>query len=222
MKNKKRRNKKRKKIKNFEDYVFNYLDYANKDFLKSNNYDDFIKKMEKFKFINQYYKTTDSYDNADFHYRINKYLNKKIKFKFKFKDPYINYEFKEMKSLWRHQISFCYTSAMQGNGNLSMLLMSSLESIFRLVAKEKKIKVISIKNNEDYDVEKNKTVTNILNNLNDLDFIKDYKFLYYVICKLDLRNKYCHGNLEEYDEKHLSYIVLNIIYTVFLRNYNEK
>lgn len=138
MKNKKRRNKKRKKIKNFEDYVFNYLDYANKDFLKSNNYDDFIKKMEKFKFINQYYKTTDSYDNADFHYRINKYLNKKIKFKFKFKDPYINYEFKEMKSLWRHQISFCYTSAMQGNGNLSMLLMSSLESIFRLVAKEKK------------------------------------------------------------------------------------
>lgn len=214
--------KKYKKKKSFEEYVLNHMEISYNVYHKEDKEDKFNKRISSFIEIKKYYPNNEYYNNEEYHKKLLKFMKKKIKFSnIKIKDTYLNKEFYNLTSLWQSQIFFCFTNAMQNNGFTSLVIINTLESLFRIIAKDNDIDILKIKNNKLYDLENNDSLTTVLEKLNNNNMIHKYRFIYDIIVKKNLRHDYCHGNVKNFNNEELAYIILMFIYILFIRKNNK-
>lgn len=214
------KNKNKNKKKKYLRYVIEHLKKSNDIFVKSNDYKKIEERTKYFKQIKEYHKCFAEYDNENFANFMSKFLRKKIKIKNNnVKDYYLDIEFNHLRILWKEQLIYSFISSIQGKSIQSMILINTLESYFRLIAKYEKLKIIKNKKTELYNIENHDSSTSIVKKLyeeNNININLNLSFVYHALCIMNIRHKYCHGDLE--NDEYLSYICLMIIYSLFFKD----
>lgn len=211
--------RKKKKKKNYLRYLIEHLKDSINNYNINKNYQEIQKRIINFVDIKQYYKyNIHDINNEDYYYYVHYFINKKINFKnISINNDYNKREFYTLISLWKSQLLFSFVSAIQINGEQSLIIINTLESIFRLIAKDNNINILTIKNNNPYDLENHDALPTVLDKLYKNNIINEYEFIYYIIHTKNLRNIYCHGKIENISYKETSYICLMFIYIMFIR-----